>query len=286
MVLSGLILLISGFLAGAITGLLGMGGSLMLVPVMMSLSFEPVQAVGSCSLAMFITTISGSWSNWQSGNLGWQQVLTIGIPALITAQIGVYLASAVSPEFLLLVIALLIAINIYFKLKPVVQNQAKNYITSESKIPETQKFKNLFAFTSLEHLKQIAIGTMAGLISGLVGISGGVVIVPSQILLLQTEYEVAVQTSVGVMILSTGSAFIGHSLNGHVLLKESLILGSSGVLGIQCGTWLLINSRRIVNISSQSVLVILICGYLTWQTLIGVDKQLSLEMSQQRKIPN
>jgi uncharacterized protein len=240
-----LILIGSGFVAGVITGLLGMGGSLMLVPVMMSLGVEPVKAVGTSSLAMFMITLSGSWSSWLAGNLGWQRVLIIGIPALATAQIGVCLAKIASPEFLILLIILLVIINIYFKLKPADRIEIVLEVND-------QCFGNIFAF------KQIAIGGVAGLISGLLGISGGVVIVPSQILLLQTGYEVAVQTSIGVMILCTGSAFLGHSLNGHVLLKESLILGSTGILGINLGTRLLINSRHI----SQSILVILICSYL------------------------
>lgn len=228
----------------------------MLVPVMMSLGLEPVKAVGTSSLAMFIITVSGSWSSWQSGNLGWRRVLIIGIPALATAQIGVYLAKIISPKLLILLIILLVIVNIYFKLKPADRME----IESESK---DRFFRNIFAF------KQIAIGGVAGLISGLLGISGGVIIVPSQILLLQTEYEVAVQTSIGVMILSTGSAFLGHSLNGHVLLNESLILGSTGILGINLGTKLLMNSRHI----SQSVLVILICSYLAWKTRKGIDKK-------------
>jgi len=254
-----LILLTSGFIAGGITGLLGMGGSLLLVPVMMALGLEPVQAVGTCSLAMFIVTISGSWHNWRAGNLAWQEVLVIGIPALLTAQVGVHLAKIIAPKFLLLAIALLILINIYFKLR----GYQQSVVTTRGKAP------------LLKLSKQMAIGCMAGLISGMVGISGGVVIFPSQILLLQTEFEGAVQTSVGVMILSTGSAFVGHGWNGHVLLKESLALGSTGILGMQSGSWLLTHYKRIIHDLAQSLLIVLICTYLTWQiwqTDVGHDR--------------
>jgi uncharacterized membrane protein YfcA len=78
-----------------------------------ALNYAPVQAVATSGLSIVITAISGSIQNWRMGYLSLSQVAGIGFPAVITAQIGAYLAGIFPPYLLLLCFGLLLWLNIY-----------------------------------------------------------------------------------------------------------------------------------------------------------------------------
>ena len=98
---NGLILAACGLFAGLLSGVLGIGGGIILVPIIKSLGYSPVEAVATSSLAIVMTSISGSVQNWRMGNLDLKKVILLGLPSIFTAQIGVGLAS-LFPEYLLL----------------------------------------------------------------------------------------------------------------------------------------------------------------------------------------
>ncbi|NER82740.1 MAG: TSUP family transporter, partial [Leptolyngbya sp. SIO1D8] len=79
--------IIAGLLAGILAGLLGIGGGTVMVPILVTLGYEPIQAVATSSLAIIITSLSGSFQNWRMGYLDFRRVLLLGLPALVTAQL-------------------------------------------------------------------------------------------------------------------------------------------------------------------------------------------------------
>lgn len=92
-ILPGLTLGLGGFIAGCLAGLSGIGGGLLLVPVMVGVGLSPVQAIGTSTLAKLMISASGSWQNWRMGNLDFQRLAMLGLPSLLSAQLGTYLAS-------------------------------------------------------------------------------------------------------------------------------------------------------------------------------------------------
>ena len=88
-------------------------------------------------------------------------------------------------------------------------------------------------------LERSLAGGAAGLLAGLFGVGGGIILVPLQIILLRETVEIAVQTSLGVVLFSSMSACIGHSINGNVMFLEGSVLGIAGAFGAQVGTRLL-----------------------------------------------
>ncbi|MGK7883141.1 MAG: TSUP family transporter, partial [Crocosphaera sp.] len=96
-----LILIVSGLGSGLLAGILGIGGGTVLVPLLLTLNYTSLQAIATSSLAIVITSSSGSIQNWRMGYLNFQRVILLGIPAIITAQLGVIVANRI-PEFVLL----------------------------------------------------------------------------------------------------------------------------------------------------------------------------------------
>lgn len=56
---------ISGFFSGILAGFLGIGGGTVLVPLLVALGYEPIQAVATSALAITITALSGTLQNWR-----------------------------------------------------------------------------------------------------------------------------------------------------------------------------------------------------------------------------
>jgi len=87
-----------------------------------------------------------------------------------------------------------------------------------------------------------AIGTLAGLFSGLFGVGGGVVIVPLLILWLGFGEREATGTSLAAIVIIAAVATAAHAIYGNVHLREGLLVGVPAVAGVIAGTEL---QRRI-----------------------------------------
>jgi uncharacterized membrane protein YfcA len=82
----------------------------------------------------------------------------------------------------------------------------------------------------------LAIGLIAGVLSGLFGIGGGILIIPSLIFLAKFHTKLALGTSLGAMLLPVGllGAFAYYQ-QGNVNLKASLLIGLGLFFGAYFG---------------------------------------------------
>jgi uncharacterized protein len=87
-------------------------------------------------------------------------------------------------------------------------------------------------------LKLVAIGTMAGVFSGLFGVGGGSVIVPLAMLWLGYEERTATATSLAAIIFIAAFAAGVQGLYGNVDVLDAVYIGIPAVAGVLCGTWL------------------------------------------------
>ncbi|WP_353932653.1 sulfite exporter TauE/SafE family protein [Okeanomitos corallinicola TIOX110] len=261
-----LILAFAGVIAGILAGFLGIGGGTVLVPLLISLGFESIQAVATSSLSIVITASAGSIQNWRMGYLDIKNVLGMALPALITAQIGVFLAN-LFPEYLLLfTFGLLLISNVYLvELRKKIIARKK---TEEEAISNQEKLDNKNPdniHKSREIRNRIITGGTGGLLAGLFGVGGGVIMVPLQIILLNENIKRAIQTSLGVIVITAISATAGHAYRGNVLWETGLILGLGGLLGVQFSTRFLPKlPDKIVSLAFRSLLAILSI-YIFWK---------------------
>jgi hypothetical protein len=244
-----LILAVGGLVSGTLAGLLGIGGGTILVPLLVTLGYPPVQAVATSSLAILVTSVSGSVQNWRMGYFDRKRVILLGLPALATAQIGVYVASHILPYILLLAFGLLLLTNIYLL-------DLRKHLT-EQQILKTQKFNPVIA--------RLLTGGTAGILAGLFGVGGGIIMVPLQMLLLKEQIKVAIQTSLGVIIITAISATAGHALKGNVLIIPGMLLGCGGLFGALISTRVLPKlPDRVISLVFRVFLAILSI-YVFWQ---------------------
>lgn len=215
------VLAIAGLFSGLLAGLLGIGGGAVLVPILILFGYSPVQAVATSSLAIVITSLSGSLQNWRMGYLDVKRVVALGFPALITAQIGVYLAESIRAYLLLFSLGIFLIINVFLGVW-------RDRIITRGGTLEKVNIHPTIA--------RLGTGGIAGILAGLFGIGGGVIMVPLQMLLLGEPIKVAIQTSLGVIVITAISACLGHALAGNVLFLVGIILGIGGLVGAQIST--------------------------------------------------
>jgi uncharacterized membrane protein YfcA len=84
----------------------------------------------------------------------------------------------------------------------------------------------------------MAIGTAAGLFSGLFGVGGGSVIVPLLVLWLGYQERAATATSLAAIIFIAAFAAATQGLYGNVHVLDAVLVGVPAVAGVLLGTWL------------------------------------------------
>jgi uncharacterized protein len=249
-----LVLVISGLLSGIMAGFLGVGGGTVLVPIQVALGYSPLQAVATSSLAIVITSISGTVQNWRMGYFRFKPIIMLGIPAILTSKVGVELAELTKrykqgSGFLLIGFGVLLLLNIY--LVDLRQKLVKQEVKTTSK--------------SNPVVSRVITGGAAGILSSLFGVGGGVIMVPLQMLLLAEPIKVAIQTSLGVIVITAIASTIQHAANGNIAWAEGTILGFGGLIGAQISTRFLPKlPDYVVSIAFRSLLAILSI-YIFWQ---------------------
>jgi uncharacterized membrane protein YfcA len=252
-----------------LAGFLGIGGGTVLVPLLISLGNESIQAVATSSLSIVITASAGSIQNWRMGYLDINNVLSMALPALITAQIGVFLAN-LFPEYLLLfTFGLLLISNIYLvdlRKKIVARKKIQEEGNQDQEVVEENNENNETNVHKIQEFwHRIITGGTGGLLAGLFGVGGGIIMVPLQIVLLNENIKKAIQTSLGVIVITAISATAGHAYSGNVLWLTGAILGFGGLLGVQFSTRFLPKlPDKVVSLAFRSLLAILSI-YIFWK---------------------
>ncbi|MEK6646578.1 MAG: sulfite exporter TauE/SafE family protein [Candidatus Firestonebacteria bacterium] len=91
-----MILIVGGFVAGILSGLLGVGGGVILVPFLSFLGMSFHQAIGTSLICILPTVFIGSMKHYQLGNVDWLKAIPVSVGAIGGAYIGAVLTNQIS----------------------------------------------------------------------------------------------------------------------------------------------------------------------------------------------
>ncbi len=247
-----MLLLILGTFTGTLSGLLGIGGGLLMVPALAVFGVPLVQATATSLVGVFLSSVSGSIRNLRMKELNWRVSLVLAAFGIFTAQGGAWLGDRIPDHWLSLSFAGLLLLTIYL------MNLRQSLKRRQVVISADPLAVSPAPATPIRFAPTAGIGLLVGLLSGLFGVGGGLVMVPLQMLLLNEPIKSAVRTSLGAIVAIAISALAQHAWNGNVLWIPGLCLGLGGIVGAQIGTRLLPRfAEQTVNLMFQGTLITL-----------------------------
>ncbi len=224
------ILLATGVVVGFASSLLGVGGGFIMGPVLYFLYTNmglPVDLAirltfGTNLAAILPTALSGVWRHNRKGVVLWREAFIMGLTSMAAAFIGSSLATHLPGEALKIAFGAVIlaaAVRMLF-----------------SNLPLTMEKRELKPW------KYFVWAIPVGLLSGLLGVGGGVLAVPIMTLALGFTMINAVATSLAIVAMSSIGGITGYIVNGQGV--SGLLPYSVGYINIP--SWLLLSVPSII----------------------------------------
>jgi len=105
------VLIVAGALAGLVSALFGVGGGIVIVPILVGFAGYDVKRATSTSLAAIIViAIWGTIAQGALGNVDWSAAALIGIPAMLGVTVGVAVKARMSTARLEIGFAILMVV--------------------------------------------------------------------------------------------------------------------------------------------------------------------------------
>ena len=244
-----------GFIIGILAGIFGVGGGFLLVPLMNILLGIPIEiAAGSATCYIIGTSTTGAIKHFHRGNIEIKAAIYISLGSMFGAVFGDMLQDCLVLLaggnrllfeqimqgvfiFLLLVIAWVMSRESRYDeksdIRPVTFLQ-KIRFGPDTDLPQSKQI-------GVSILGLLSIGLSGGILTGLMGVSGGVLFMPVLVLGVGLAPHLAVGTSLTVVLVGSISAVLKKALSadvtvgGKVSLPIAVALLAAGAVGIRIG---------------------------------------------------
>lgn len=230
---------IVGIGIGILSGLLGIGGGTVMVPVFRLLfDMSAIMSTATSLFAIIPTSISGAVSHIRHKTCIPSLGLAAGIGGAVTSPLGVWLAT-LSPAWLIMVVAALIigwsAVKMLAKAIKL-PKASRPSEGADSAVPAAASA--LPKLTRKQLLIGAAIGLGAGVASGYVGVGGGFIMVPLMLSFVGIPMRLASGTSlIAVMILAVPGV-VEQALLGNINYFAGLAISIGSIPGAAIGAHL------------------------------------------------
>ncbi len=217
-----------GFVAGILGSIIGLGGGIIIVPVLTFMGFSPTLAVSNSLFAVFSNSVASTTMYAKQKrielSLGWK----LGLMAVPGTILGAFISSEISPDIFKILFALVLI-------------SSASYIFLKRKIEEKP--------IDVSHLLLVfsaGASFFAGIISSLFGIGGGLIFVPLMVVAL----GISMPTSQFILMFASFSGLIVHSMLGHPDYYQALLLSigafAGGILGARLSLEIKENKLKII----------------------------------------
>jgi uncharacterized membrane protein YfcA len=230
-----------GFFAGIFGGLVGLGGGVIMIPLMVGfLKLDQHKAHGTSLVALVFTGISGAIAYGMKGTLDIPASALMAATAIMTARAGAHFAHSL-PEW---------------KLK----RSFGGFLIFVSLLMLAKPYLPHIAGMDLGWPKIVVLlltGVFTGFLSGMMGVGGGTIMVPAMVLLAGFTQHTAQGSSLLAMVPASGVGAYAHWKLGNV--RTNLLAGL--ITGILSGTYL---GGTLAHVLSEGTLRIVFAAVLIW----------------------
>jgi len=210
--------LLIGGLAGLLSGLFGIGGGIVIVPALLTVLHMERRLAHGTSLAATVPVAGASLATYAAGgNVDWAVALCLAIGAICGSIIGTQLLQVIPKRPLTIIfigVILLTAVRLV--------------LSTDTLGRDELTVGGAFAL--------VAIGLLTGTLSGLLGIGGGVVMVPAMVVLFSIPPVLAKGTSVAVIVPTSIVGTLRNRVHDNVDLRVGATVGLAGVISAVIGS--------------------------------------------------
>ncbi|TFB21079.1 sulfite exporter TauE/SafE family protein [Filobacillus milosensis] len=209
-----LVLFLIGFVGSFISGMVGIGGSIVKYPMLLYIppllgfaAFTSHEVSGISAVQVFFATIGGVWAYRKGGYLNKSLILYMGISILIGSFIGGFSSRFLSEGSVNFVYAILatIAVIMMFMPKKGLDDVELDQVT----------FNKLLASS---------LAFIVGIGAGIVGAAGAFVLVPIMLIVLKIPTRMTIASSLAITFISSIGSTAGKLMTGQVLLIPAIVM--------------------------------------------------------------
>lgn len=223
---------LAGVFVGVMSGLLGVGGGTIMVPIFrLAFGMSPLASTATSLFAIIPTSISGVVAHARAKTCVPKLGLALGAGGAVMSPMGVWLAS-VSPGWLVICVAAIVIGFSAFKMfkkavkcapAPRAGRAGGNAQGASAKVVPDQP-----VLSRKQYLQGACIGLIAGLASGYVGVGGGFIMVPLMLAVLDIPMSLASGTSLIAITILAIPGVIEQGLLGNIeyLAGIAIVVGS------------------------------------------------------------
>lgn len=223
---------LAGVFVGVMSGLLGVGGGTIMVPIFrLAFGMSPLASTATSLFAIIPTSISGVVAHTRAKTCVPKLGLALGAGGAVMSPMGVWLAS-VSPGWLVICVAAIVigfsAFKMFKKAVKCAPAPRAGRAGGSSQDASAKAVPDQPILSRKQYLQGACIGLIAGLASGYVGVGGGFIMVPLMLAVLDIPMSLASGTSlIAIMILAIPGV-IEQGLLGNIeyLAGIAIVVGS------------------------------------------------------------
>lgn len=238
-----------GLILGSLLGLTGAGGSLVALPLLLSLHLSMRDAIGISLGAVGLSALIGALGRWRSGDIQLKIVLFLALSGVPGSWLGQKLGQFVPESLLIWTFCLLVL-------------WSAQRMWHQARLPETPG-------QVLRPAVLAVIGLLVGVLSGLLGVGGGFLIVPALLWFSPLNMLAAAATSMAVIALVSGSGFFIYlaSANPPADLLTGLFAG--GATGVLLGNKLAVRLGGVLLQRIFALMLLVVSLSVAAQKLLG-----------------
>jgi len=238
-----------GVLAGFLAGMFGVGGGILIVPGLVLATHMSQRLAHGTSLAAVVPISVASLASYAAhDNVDWHVALWLAIGAVGGAVIGTRLLHVLPHRTLAILFAAVL-----------VASAVRLFIATDAGGRDALTFATVLAL--------LVVGLVTGIFAGLLGVGGGIVMVPAMILLFHIPPVFAKGTSAAVIIPAALMGTWRNRTNDNTDLKAAAVIGVAGIVTAAVGG--IIADRMSDDLSNVlfASLLLIVAARLVWGLL-------------------
>ncbi len=231
-----LLLAFLGLAVGVIASLLGVGGGLIVAPLLLIFyNFDPGRAAGTSLLVVLISAISATAAYLKQRRVDVRMGLgfSLGtIPGSIMGSISTTLVGSELFRVYFSLVLILSALYIVFRSRLGVGRGGLFKEGRQSRIVDRLGREHVYSFNPY---LVVTFAVLSGFISGFFGVGGGIVNVPVMVILLGVPAYIATATSHFILLVTASTGIATHAVLGHIDAIIGGLIAAGALLGAQIG---------------------------------------------------